>query len=213
MDELAGGNYPMTMYGNAVNSKACARMLIRQWISRWGVHNVITSDRGAQFVSDLWRKICQLMGRVVCLYGHLAGPRWSTRHLSSRSPPPRQWRQQACSPRHRHIGHHLIVSRLTARRLHPGPLLLCLRPHPCPDPRPWPGPNPQLVRHPLPATPTAPPATVQLPPTAPAPPPTPAPPPADRRLTSHHSPGPREAPASPKPRRTRRPPRRLLEEM
>ena len=52
----------MTMYRDAANSKGCARMLIR--ISRWGVPDVITSDRGAQFVSDLWREICQLMGRT-----------------------------------------------------------------------------------------------------------------------------------------------------
>ena len=52
----------MTMHGDAANSKACATMLVRQWIARWGVPDVITSDRGSQFVSDLWREICQLMG-------------------------------------------------------------------------------------------------------------------------------------------------------
>ena len=28
----------------------------------WGVPDVITSDRGPQFVSDLWIEMCQLMG-------------------------------------------------------------------------------------------------------------------------------------------------------
>ena len=56
--------YPLTKYGDAANSIACARLLIRQWISRWGVPDVIMSDRGTQFVSDLWREICQLMGRT-----------------------------------------------------------------------------------------------------------------------------------------------------
>ena len=54
--------FPMTMHGDAANSKACATMLVRQWIARWGVPDVITSDRGSQFVSDLWGEICQLMG-------------------------------------------------------------------------------------------------------------------------------------------------------
>ena len=54
--------FPMKMHGDAANSKACATMLVHQWIARWGVPDMITSDRGSQFVSDLWREICRLMG-------------------------------------------------------------------------------------------------------------------------------------------------------
>ena len=54
--------FAMTMHGDAANAKACATMLLRQWIARWGVPDIITSDRGSQFTSDLWREICQLMG-------------------------------------------------------------------------------------------------------------------------------------------------------
>ena len=54
--------FPMTMYGDAANSKACATVLVRQWIARWGVPDSITSDRGSQFTSDLWREICHLLG-------------------------------------------------------------------------------------------------------------------------------------------------------
>ena len=45
--------FPMTMHGDAANAKACAKVLIRRWIAMWGVPDVITSDRGPQFVSDL----------------------------------------------------------------------------------------------------------------------------------------------------------------
>ena len=54
--------FPMTMHGDATNAKACAKVLVHDWIARWGVPDVITSDRAAQFVSDLWLEICSLMG-------------------------------------------------------------------------------------------------------------------------------------------------------
>ena len=52
----------MTMNGDAVNDKACAKVLVREWLSRWGVPAIITSDRGSRFVSDLWLEVCSLMG-------------------------------------------------------------------------------------------------------------------------------------------------------
>ena len=54
--------FPMTMHGNAANAKACANILIRRWIAMWGVPDDITSDRGPQYVSDLWIEMCHLMG-------------------------------------------------------------------------------------------------------------------------------------------------------
>ena len=54
--------FPMTMHGDAANTKACAKVLVRQWIARWGVPDIITSDRGSQFASDLWLEVCRLMG-------------------------------------------------------------------------------------------------------------------------------------------------------
>ena len=54
--------FPMTMHGDAANARACAKVLIRRWIAMWGVPDVITSDRGAQFVSELWIEMCKLMG-------------------------------------------------------------------------------------------------------------------------------------------------------
>ena len=35
---------------------------MREWLSRWGVPDIMTSDRGSQFVSDLWLEVCSLMG-------------------------------------------------------------------------------------------------------------------------------------------------------
>ena len=54
--------FPMTMHGYAASTNACAKVLVRQWIARWGVPGIITSDRGSQFASDLWLEVCRLMG-------------------------------------------------------------------------------------------------------------------------------------------------------
>ena len=35
---------------------------MRRWIAMWGVPDVITSDRGPQFASDLWIEMCKLSG-------------------------------------------------------------------------------------------------------------------------------------------------------
>ena len=47
---------PMTMHGDAAKDKACTKVLVREWLSRRGVSDIITSDRGSQFghvVGDL----------------------------------------------------------------------------------------------------------------------------------------------------------------
>ena len=54
--------FPMTMHGDAANTKACAKVLVRQWIARWAVPDIITSDRGSQVTSDLWLEVCRFMG-------------------------------------------------------------------------------------------------------------------------------------------------------
>ena len=54
--------FPMTMHGDAANTKACAKVLVRQRITRWGVPDIITSDCGSQFASDLWLEVCRFMG-------------------------------------------------------------------------------------------------------------------------------------------------------
>ena len=40
----------------------CARVLFREWISRFGVPGEMTSDRGPQFTSELWDQLHQVLG-------------------------------------------------------------------------------------------------------------------------------------------------------
>ena len=54
--------FPITMHVDAANTKACSKVLVRQWIARWGVPDIITSDRGSQFDSDLWLEVCRFVG-------------------------------------------------------------------------------------------------------------------------------------------------------
>ena len=46
---------------DAANAKACTRVLVREWLTRWDVPDIITSDRGSQFVSDPWLEVCSLI--------------------------------------------------------------------------------------------------------------------------------------------------------
>ena len=43
----------------------CAAALLNGWISRFGVPDHMTSDRGRQFTSDLWKALALLMGTKV----------------------------------------------------------------------------------------------------------------------------------------------------
>jgi transposase InsO family protein len=40
----------------------CAAAMVREWVARFGVPDVVTSDRGAQFTSTLWAAFCGLLG-------------------------------------------------------------------------------------------------------------------------------------------------------
>ena len=43
-------------------TETCARALIRHWIARFGTPTDNALDRGAQFKSDLWKKLTALLG-------------------------------------------------------------------------------------------------------------------------------------------------------
>jgi transposase InsO family protein len=42
------------------SAAACAKALTFSWISRFGVPEMITSDRGPQFTSNLWSQLCSM---------------------------------------------------------------------------------------------------------------------------------------------------------
>ena len=56
--------FPISSTGEAASSQACAKLLVREWIPRYGVPDIVTSDRGSQFTSELWLSMCRLMGIV-----------------------------------------------------------------------------------------------------------------------------------------------------
>ncbi|XP_064081900.1 uncharacterized protein LOC135198260 [Macrobrachium nipponense] len=43
-------------------TKACAEALLASWVSRFGVPDEITTDRGPVFLSELWTALARLMG-------------------------------------------------------------------------------------------------------------------------------------------------------
>ena len=46
----------------STTATACADALVNTWISRFGVPDNLTSDRGAQFTSDVWHVLCSRLG-------------------------------------------------------------------------------------------------------------------------------------------------------
>lgn len=47
---------------SCTTATACADTLVAGWISRFGVPDIITSDRGVQFTSDVWRVLTSRLG-------------------------------------------------------------------------------------------------------------------------------------------------------
>ena len=45
-----------------ISASTCAKAFVSNWISRFGVPALITSDRGAQFTSSLWSALCNFLG-------------------------------------------------------------------------------------------------------------------------------------------------------
>ncbi len=44
-----------------MSAAACVKALTFSWISRFRVPKTITSDRGPQFTSNLWVKLCEML--------------------------------------------------------------------------------------------------------------------------------------------------------
>ena len=45
-----------------ITAVACARALVRHWVSRFGVPSHLTTDQGRQFTSTLWQELMKLLG-------------------------------------------------------------------------------------------------------------------------------------------------------
>ena len=52
------GAYPM----KAISAEECARTLLEGWIQNYGTPLNLTTDRGRQFTSNLWKELCNLIG-------------------------------------------------------------------------------------------------------------------------------------------------------
>jgi Integrase core domain len=48
----------------ATSAADCAQVLFVHWISRYGVPDFVTSDRGPQFASEMWAAMCRRLGIV-----------------------------------------------------------------------------------------------------------------------------------------------------
>jgi hypothetical protein len=53
--------WPEAIPLSATAAADCAAALLHTWISRFGLPNIITSDRGPQFTSSLWKSLCTLL--------------------------------------------------------------------------------------------------------------------------------------------------------
>lgn len=49
-----------------ITAKACADAFLLHWVSRFGAPQVITTDRGRQFTSNLWTEMCEFLGAKHC---------------------------------------------------------------------------------------------------------------------------------------------------
>ena len=45
-----------------MSAATCSQVFFSHWVSRFGVPATVTSDRGTQFTSDTWQKLCKRLG-------------------------------------------------------------------------------------------------------------------------------------------------------
>jgi len=45
-----------------ISAATCSQAFLGTWVSRFGVPSTLTSDRGTQFTSEAWRKLCEQIG-------------------------------------------------------------------------------------------------------------------------------------------------------
>ena len=54
--------WPEAIPLSSISTEACMRVFISSWISRFGVTVTLNSDRGAQFTSSVWARVCRILG-------------------------------------------------------------------------------------------------------------------------------------------------------
>jgi transposase InsO family protein len=45
-----------------MTARECADVFITGWVARYGVPQTVTTDRGTQFTSELWKSMCKTLG-------------------------------------------------------------------------------------------------------------------------------------------------------
>nr|CDS34688.1 gag pol polyprotein [Hymenolepis microstoma] len=75
--------WPIAVPLRDTSSASVAKALIESWISVFGVPSVITTDRGSQFTSTLFRELNQLLGsthiRTTAYYPEASGRTFKSR--------------------------------------------------------------------------------------------------------------------------------------
>ncbi len=54
--------WPEAIPLNNTSTDSCAQALVSNWVARFGLPTAMSSDRGAQFTSQLWAKMAQMLG-------------------------------------------------------------------------------------------------------------------------------------------------------
>jgi hypothetical protein len=57
-DHQVAGVFPLT----DITARGCADMFIEGWVARYGTPAIVTTDRGAQFSSQVWQTMCKTLG-------------------------------------------------------------------------------------------------------------------------------------------------------
>ena len=57
--------WPEVVPLSSITAESCVRAFISTWISRFGVPDTLTSDRGSQFTSSIWTAVCRELGITV----------------------------------------------------------------------------------------------------------------------------------------------------
>ena len=55
-------HWPEAVPLSSISTESCVRAFISTWVSSFGVPSTLTSERGAQFTSSVWARVCRILG-------------------------------------------------------------------------------------------------------------------------------------------------------